>query len=143
VALYPKFQEYFRTKRPPIIAVWGKNDPFFLPRGVDAFRRSNPNSKVLLYDTGHFALETHATEIAKVIRDFLSDKPTSHASGELLVVLNYDSMHLRMVSPSLEVSGPCNAAVLLCLSASDGIALRSAPNGRSVRCLPTSTARLI
>jgi pimeloyl-ACP methyl ester carboxylesterase len=81
VALYPKFQEYFRTKRPPILAVWGKNDPFFLPRGAEAFRRGNPNAEVRFYDTGHFALETHATEIAGAIRDFLSDKLTSHASA--------------------------------------------------------------
>jgi pimeloyl-ACP methyl ester carboxylesterase len=81
VALYPKFQEYFRNKRPPILAVWGKNDPFFLPRGAEAFRRSNPDAEVRFYDTGHFALETHATEIAGAIRDFLSDKLASHASA--------------------------------------------------------------
>ena len=59
VALYPKFQEYFRTKRPPLLAVWGKNDPFFLPPGAEAFKRDNPNAEVHFYDTGHFALETH------------------------------------------------------------------------------------
>lgn len=71
VALYPKFQEYFRTHRPPILAVWGKNDPFFLPPGAEAFRRDNPKTEVRFYDTGHFALETHAPEIAVAIRDFL------------------------------------------------------------------------
>lgn len=71
VALYPKFQEYFRVKRPPILAVWGKNDPFFLPPGAEAFKRDNPNAEVHLYDTGHFALETHVNQIAAVIRDFL------------------------------------------------------------------------
>jgi pimeloyl-ACP methyl ester carboxylesterase len=71
VALYPKFQEYFRTKRPPLLAVWGKNDPFFLPPGAEAFKRDNPNAEVRFYDTGHFALETHAPEIASAIRDFL------------------------------------------------------------------------
>ena len=72
VALYPKFQEYFRTHRPPTLAVWGKNDPFFLPAGAEAFRRDNPNAKVVFYDTGHFALETHAAEIGAEIRAFLS-----------------------------------------------------------------------
>jgi pimeloyl-ACP methyl ester carboxylesterase len=71
VALYPKFQEYFRTARPPTLAVWGKNDPFFLPQGADAFMRDNPDTAVHFYDTGHFALETHAPEIAAAIRDFL------------------------------------------------------------------------
>lgn len=71
VALYPKFQEYFRAKRPPILAVWGKNDPFFLPPGAEAFKRDNPNAEVHFYDTGHFALETHHAEIAATILDFL------------------------------------------------------------------------
>ena len=72
VALYPKFQEYFRTHRPPTLAVWGKNDPFFPPAGAEAFRRDNPSAKVVFYDTGHFALETHAAEIGAEIRAFLS-----------------------------------------------------------------------
>jgi pimeloyl-ACP methyl ester carboxylesterase len=71
VALYPKFQEFFRTHRPPTLAVWGKNDPFFLPAGAEAFRRDNPSAKVVFYDTGHFALETHAAEIGAEIRAFL------------------------------------------------------------------------
>ncbi len=74
VALYPKFQDFFRTKRPPLLAVWGKNDPFFLPPGAEAFRRDNPNAEVHFYDTGHFALETHSQEIAAAIRDFLDRK---------------------------------------------------------------------
>ena len=74
VALYPKFQDFFRTKRPPMLAVWGKNDPFFLPPGAEAFRRDNPNAEVHFYDTGHFALETHSQEIAAAIRDFLDRK---------------------------------------------------------------------
>jgi pimeloyl-ACP methyl ester carboxylesterase len=72
VALYPKFQEFFRTHRPPTLAVWGKNDPFFLPAGAEAFRRDNPSAKVVLYDTGHFALETHAAEIGAEILAFLN-----------------------------------------------------------------------
>jgi pimeloyl-ACP methyl ester carboxylesterase len=71
VALYPKFQEYFRTKRPPLLAVWGKNDPFFLPPGAEAFKRDIPNAEVHFYETGHFALETHHREIAGAIGDFL------------------------------------------------------------------------
>lgn len=71
VALYPAFQNYFRTHKPPFLAVWGKNDPFFLPPGAEAFKRDNPNATVRFFDTGHFALETHAGEIAAAIRDFL------------------------------------------------------------------------
>jgi len=71
VALYPAFQEYFRTHRPPFLAVWGKNDPFFLPAGAEAFKRDMPDAVVRFFDTGHFALETHAGEIAAAIRDFL------------------------------------------------------------------------
>ena len=72
VALSPRFQEYFRTRRPPLLAVWGKNDPFFLPAGAEAFTRDNPNAQVRFFDTGHFALETHHDEIAEAIRDFLT-----------------------------------------------------------------------
>ena len=71
IALYPAFQNYFRTHKPPFLAVWGKNDPFFLPPGAEAFKRDIPNATVRFFDTGHFALETHATEIAAAIRDFL------------------------------------------------------------------------
>jgi len=71
VALYPKFQSYFRAHRPPLLAVWGKNDPFFLPAGAEAFRRDIPQAVVRFFDTGHFALETHAAEIATAIREFL------------------------------------------------------------------------
>jgi len=71
VALYPSFQEYFRTHKPPLLAVWGKNDPFFVPPGAEAFKRDNPLAVVRFLDTGHFALETHASEIAESIRDFL------------------------------------------------------------------------
>jgi pimeloyl-ACP methyl ester carboxylesterase len=71
VALYPEFQAYFRNHMPPLLAVWGKNDPFFLPAGAEAFKRDIPNAIVRFFDTGHFALETHASEIASAIRDFL------------------------------------------------------------------------
>jgi pimeloyl-ACP methyl ester carboxylesterase len=72
VALYPTFQSYFRTRKPPFLAVWGKNDPFFLPPGAEAFKRDIPDAVVRFFDTGHFALETHAAEIAAAIRDFLT-----------------------------------------------------------------------
>jgi len=81
VALYPKFQEYFRTRRPPLLAVWGKSDPFFLPAGAAAFLRDNPDAEVHSYDTGHFALETHDTEIASAIKDFLGRKLARQASA--------------------------------------------------------------
>jgi pimeloyl-ACP methyl ester carboxylesterase len=74
VALYPKFQEYFRTRRPPLLAVWGRNDPFFLPAGAQAFRRDIPDAEIQLLDAGHFALESHGPEIAGLIRDFLGRK---------------------------------------------------------------------
>jgi pimeloyl-ACP methyl ester carboxylesterase len=71
VALYPTFQKYFRTHKPRFLAVWGKNDPFFLPPGAEAFKRDIPGAVVRFLDTGHFALETHAREIAEAIHDFL------------------------------------------------------------------------
>ena len=71
VALYPAFQAYFRTYQPPFLAVWGKHDPFFLPPGAEAFKRDLPNADVRFFDTGHFALETHAADIAAAISEFL------------------------------------------------------------------------
>ncbi|MGP4014757.1 alpha/beta fold hydrolase [Saccharopolyspora sp. 5N708] len=71
VARYPVFQEYFRTHQPPLLAVWGRNDPFFLPPGAEAFRRDIPGADIRFFDTGHFALETHRAEIAAAIREFL------------------------------------------------------------------------
>jgi pimeloyl-ACP methyl ester carboxylesterase len=77
IALYPSFQRYFRTHKPPFLAVWGKNDPFFLP--PEAFKRDIPGAVIRFFDTGHFALETHAAEIAASIRDFLHDNVASPA----------------------------------------------------------------
>jgi pimeloyl-ACP methyl ester carboxylesterase len=71
VALYPAFQKYFRTHKPPLLAVWGKSDPFFLPPGAEAFKRDIPNAVVRFLDTGHFALETHAAEVAAELRKFM------------------------------------------------------------------------
>ena len=73
VKLYPTFQEYFRKSQPPLLAAWGKNDPFFIPPGAEAFRRDIPSAKVVFYDTGHFALETHVQEISEEIRSFLNE----------------------------------------------------------------------
>jgi pimeloyl-ACP methyl ester carboxylesterase len=71
VKLYPAFQEYFRTAKPPLLAIWGKNDLYFIPPGAEAFRRDIPNAVVQFLDTGHFALETHVEEIALAMRGFL------------------------------------------------------------------------
>jgi len=72
VALYPTFQRFFRDRKPRLLATWGKNDPFFLPAGAEAYKRDIPGAAVQFFDTGHFALETHAAEIAATIRDFLA-----------------------------------------------------------------------
>jgi pimeloyl-ACP methyl ester carboxylesterase len=72
VKLYPAFHDYFRKAKPPLLAIWGKNDPFFLPAGAEAFRRDVPNARVEFLDTGHFALETHISEIAARMREFLA-----------------------------------------------------------------------
>jgi pimeloyl-ACP methyl ester carboxylesterase len=87
VALYPVFQDYFRTSRPPLLAVWGSNDPFFLPAGAEAFKRDIPDADIRFVPTGHFALETHVAEIAAAIREFLSHvggvgSPSGHESLE-------------------------------------------------------------
>jgi pimeloyl-ACP methyl ester carboxylesterase len=69
--LYPKFQAYFREFKPPLLAIWGKNDPFFIPPGAEAYRKDNPNASVKFLDTGHFALETHVDEIAEAMHELL------------------------------------------------------------------------
>lgn len=71
VELYPAFQAYFRERQPPLLAVWGRNDAFFIPPGAEAYRRDLPKAEIRLLDAGHFALETHAAEIATTVRDFL------------------------------------------------------------------------
>jgi len=72
VKLYPAFQEYFRRYKPPMLAIWGKNDPYFIPPGAEAFRRDNPRAAIQFLDTGHFALETHVEEVAASMREFLA-----------------------------------------------------------------------
>ncbi len=71
VKLYPKFQEYFRSAKPPLLAIWGKFDPYFIPPGAEAFRRDIPNATIQFLDTGHFALETHLEEVVSAMRGFL------------------------------------------------------------------------
>lgn len=71
IALYPAFQKYLRDHQPPLLAVWGKNDPFFLPGGAKAFKRDHPHAELRFFDTGHFALETHHAEIARAVQNFL------------------------------------------------------------------------
>ena len=71
VNMYPDFQEYFRKSQPPLLAIWGKHDPFFLPAGAEAFQRDIPGATVQFLDTGHFAIETHSVEIADAMVDFL------------------------------------------------------------------------
>lgn len=77
LALYPQFQAYFREHKPKFLAVWGKNDPFFLPPGAEAYKRDIPDADVRFYDTGHFALETHAAEIAAAIKEVFSSPARS------------------------------------------------------------------
>ncbi len=74
VALYPKFQAYFREQRPPLLAVWGRNDAYFIPPGAEAYKRDLPDAEIHFLDTGHFALETHAPEVARLMLDFLGRK---------------------------------------------------------------------
>ncbi len=77
VRLYPAFQQYFRQAKPPLLAIWGKNDPFFVPAGAEAFRKDLPDAHVQFLDTGHFATETHVVEIAAAMRQFLDEHPTA------------------------------------------------------------------
>lgn len=83
VKLYPRFQEYFRKSKPPLLAIWGKNDPFFIPAGAEAFRKDIPDAKIQFLDTGHFALETHVVEISAAMKNFLGmnglERPTEKA----------------------------------------------------------------
>ena len=72
VKLYPQFQEYFRRLKPPLLAIWGKNDPFFIPAGAQAFQKDLPNAAIQFLDTGHFAIETHVVEIADAMKHFLA-----------------------------------------------------------------------
>ena len=79
---YPKYQEYLRTRQPPLLAIWGKNDPTFLAAGAEAFKRDVPNAEIHLLDTGHFALETHTQEIADAVRRFLGTYLTKESPSK-------------------------------------------------------------
>jgi pimeloyl-ACP methyl ester carboxylesterase len=81
VKLYPKFHEYFRNSQSPLLAIWGKRDPFFIPAGAQAFRKDLPDAKVQFLDTGHFAIETHVAEIASAIKKFLDTKGITRGRG--------------------------------------------------------------
>jgi pimeloyl-ACP methyl ester carboxylesterase len=82
VKLYPKFQEYLRKSKPPLLAIWGKNDAFFIPAGAEAFRKDLPDANVQFLDTGHFAIETHVVEIASAMKEFLEANGVGRRSGE-------------------------------------------------------------
>ena len=69
IPVYPKFHEYFRQYKPPFMAIWGKNDPFFIPAGAEAYKRDLPSASIRFVDSGHFALETHVDEIAEGMRE--------------------------------------------------------------------------
>ena len=81
VKLYPKFQEYLRKSQPPLLAIWGKNDPFFIPAGAEAYRKDLPSAQIQFLDTGHFATETHSVEIAAAIKEFLGTNGSSQEKG--------------------------------------------------------------
>lgn len=68
---YSRLHDYFRRYQPPLLAIWGEKDPFFLPAGANAFKRDNPNAEVQFLNTGHFAIETHGGEIATQMLQFL------------------------------------------------------------------------
>jgi pimeloyl-ACP methyl ester carboxylesterase len=72
VKLYPAFQGYFRNSQLPLLAIWGKKDPFFLLAGAEVYRRDNSNATVQLLGTGHFASETHVEETAASMLRFLA-----------------------------------------------------------------------
>ena len=85
VALYPKFQQYFSKSKPPLLAIWGKNDPFFIPAGAETFRKDLPDAVVQFLDTGHFAIETHVVEIAAAMNDFLAANGIKRCHAESVV----------------------------------------------------------
>jgi pimeloyl-ACP methyl ester carboxylesterase/alkylhydroperoxidase family enzyme len=92
LALYPKFQQFLRTYQPPVLALWGKNDPFFLPAGAEAYRRDVPHAEVYLLDAGHFVLEAHLDEAARLIRAFLARTLDAAQGAALFGELNLASV---------------------------------------------------
>ncbi len=79
--LYPAFQEYFRKSKPPLLAIWGRNDSFFIPAGAEGYRKDLPKARIQFLDTGHFATETHSAEIATAIKEFLEANGISLRKG--------------------------------------------------------------
>jgi pimeloyl-ACP methyl ester carboxylesterase len=84
VALYPVFQAYFRERQPKLLVVWGNKDPYFSIDGAEAYKRDNPNAKVKIYYTGHFALETHAAEIGEEINAFMHELSYNDAAVKVV-----------------------------------------------------------
>jgi pimeloyl-ACP methyl ester carboxylesterase/alkylhydroperoxidase family enzyme len=102
---YRSFHEYFRTYRPPTLAVWGRNDPFFLPAGAEAFRRDIPEAEIRFIDGGHFAIESHLDEIAPIIRAFLARTLDSAQGAALFGELNMESVPPVGREPVAAMSG--------------------------------------
>ena len=96
LALYDGWHEYFRSKQPRMLIVWGINDPFFTVEGAKAYRRDIPNAQLNLLDTGHFAVETHVDEIAAAIRDFLTANDVGRRRSERMISRN-DNRQLQEV----------------------------------------------
>ncbi len=112
VALYPAFQAYFRQRQPRLLAIWGRKDPFLLPPGAEAFRRDLPMAEIRFLETGHFAVETHAEEIAQAIHDFLRTQPTGKpsATNQPVRVESPAQWYERMPRPT--ISGELTGAIL-------------------------------
>jgi pimeloyl-ACP methyl ester carboxylesterase len=70
--MYPSVQEYFRSSRVPLLAVWGRGDEIFGPAGAEAFADDLPDAEIHLLDGGHFLLESALDEVAGLIRAFLT-----------------------------------------------------------------------
>lgn len=100
ITTYPVFHDYFRKYRPPLLAIWGKHDPFFLPIGAEAFRRDNPSAEVYFLDAGHFPLETDLEEIATIIRSFLA-RTVDTAQGAALFTLGSEEAPPIAAQPAL------------------------------------------
>ncbi|WP_245682069.1 alpha/beta fold hydrolase [Actinomadura kijaniata] len=71
VERYGRWQAWLREHTPPTLITWGADDPFFPAPGARAYLRDLPDAELHLFDTGHFALETHLPEIAPLIAAFL------------------------------------------------------------------------
>jgi pimeloyl-ACP methyl ester carboxylesterase len=84
IKLYPAFQDYFRKAAPPLLAIWGKNDPFFIPAGAEAFQKDIPDARVQFLDTGHFATATHVVEIAAAMKEFFEASGVSRRTDKVV-----------------------------------------------------------